>query len=78
MPIDWNAKRIVKIAVHYRRASHSPERRHTRPQTARAKMIKSAYYSGLVKLTNKRAGAELRQAQVKLEVIVDVVEEAWS
>ena len=26
----------------------------------------------------KQAGAELWQAQVKLEVIVDVVEEAWS
>ena len=28
--------------------------------------------------TFKQAGAELCQAQVKLEVIVDVVEEAWS
>ena len=27
---------------------------------------------------NKEAGAELCQAQVMLEVIVDVVEEAWS
>ena len=26
----------------------------------------------------KQAGAELCQAQIKLEVIVDVVEEAWS
>ena len=26
----------------------------------------------------KQAGAELCQAQVKLEVMVDVVEEAWS
>ena len=26
----------------------------------------------------KQAGAELCQAQVKLEIIVDVLEEAWS
>ena len=34
------------------------------------------YYGGENRI--QQAGAELCQAQVELEVIVDVVEEAWS
>ena len=57
-------------------------------------MIELGYFPKVVKIDNynqlrfkniwnykqngEQAGAELCQAQVKLEVIVDVVEEAWS
>ena len=34
--------------------------------------------TSIVNKAEEQAGAELCQAQVKLEVIVDVVEEAWS